>query len=101
MDLALSSRNNYLTLEEKETAAHLYKLLQEVANEIIEGRKDYEILEQYGLECMHALGFIPDYFSIVSQKNLKEPQHAERSLVILAACTLHQVRLIDNIKIQL
>ncbi|MCY4177949.1 MAG: pantoate--beta-alanine ligase [Endozoicomonadaceae bacterium] len=99
--LALSSRNNYLTHTEKKKAAGLYALIQKVASKISAGERDYTRLSQFGIEQMQESGFVPDYFNIVSTKTLKPPSDDESSLVILAACTLNNIRLIDNMQIQI
>lgn len=99
--LALSSRNNYLDETQKIHAASLNKLLVDIANKVQSGRRDYAKLSEYGLKEMASLGFKPDYLNIVSQHTLKAPVESESALVILAACTLNNTRLIDNVQIQL
>jgi len=99
--LALSSRNTYLSEEQKSQAAHLNKIINEVGKKITEGASDYLALSQYGLQQLATHGFIADYFNIVSQHTLKTPSIDETDLVILAAATLGKTRLIDNLKITL
>ena len=99
--LALSSRNNYLSAEKKTQASQLNTLMLEVADKIRDGQKDYVTLSEYSLNKMVELGFKPDYFNIVNSSTLKLPEPDDKALVILAACTLDETRLIDNIQIQL
>lgn len=96
--LALSSRNAYLSKEERKTAVVLYRQLAETANKIREGEKDYPALEIAGLERLNAGGFQMDYFNIRNAGDLGPP--GDGDLVVLAAGYLGQARLIDNMIIR-
>lgn len=96
--LALSSRNAYLSKEERKTAVVLYRQLAETADKIREGEKDYPALEIAGLERLNAEGFQMDYFNIRNVGDLGPP--GDGDLVVLAAGYLGQARLIDNMIIR-
>jgi len=97
--LARSSRNGYLTPEERSRAPALYRILSETAAAIEGGASDYSALEQSAGEKLAAAGFGLDYYSIRKAADLSEPESDERDLVILAAAKLGQARLIDNLRV--
>ncbi len=96
--LAMSSRNKYLTLSERERAPLLFKAIIDVAESIKRGRSDYENLEKNSISSLITAGFRPEYFSVCDSKTLKKPVNQE--LVILASAWLGKARLIDNITLQ-
>ncbi len=95
--LALSSRNRYLTPEEKVLAAELYQALSGIAEAVKAGGNDYQQLEAKAIAHLEDKGFKTEYLSIRNASNLGEP--IEEELVILAAAWLGKARLIDNILI--
>jgi pantoate--beta-alanine ligase len=95
--LAMSSRNAYLTPEERRQAPLLYQVLQETRQALVEGEKNYPALEERGKQVLKATGFRPEYFSIRRSQDLGIPQAEDRELRIFAAAWLGQARLIDNI----
>jgi pantoate--beta-alanine ligase len=97
--LALSSRNGYLSAEERARAPQLYRVLQETAEAIREGASDYADLEARATARLTEYGFKPDYFSVRRPGDLALPSAAEEELVILAAAYLGTARLIDNLRI--
>jgi pantoate--beta-alanine ligase len=99
--LAMSSRNGYLTIEERAIAPALYQTLQEMAQRIHGGGSDYSLLQQYGKTVLEKAGFRPDYLEIRRSDDLFPPTGGETSLVILAAAWLGRARLIDNLLIDL
>lgn len=96
--LALSSRNRYLSQQEKEIAANLYQTLSGIAEAIKAGNNDYQTLEADAIEYLDNKGFKTEYLSVRNAENLTEP--TERDLVVLAAVWLGKARLIDNIQIK-
>lgn len=98
--LAMSSRNGYLSPEERLVAPVLNRLLQSMCRQLLEGRSDYVALEEEGVAQLEEAGFEPDYLSIRRQ-DLKNPSKNEKKLVILAAARLGSTRLIDNCPIDL
>jgi pantoate--beta-alanine ligase len=96
--LALSSRNRYLSQQEKEIAAELYQTLSGIAEAVKAGNTDYQYLEAEAIEYLDNKGFKTEYLSIRNAENLTEP--AAGKLVVLAAVWLGKARLIDNIQIR-
>jgi len=97
--LALSSRNGYLSAQERAQAPLLAKTLQEVAQALAGGGRRFEELEARALDALRAAGFEPDYVSIRSSADLAAPDAGAeaRDLVVLGAARLGKARLIDNI----
>lgn len=99
--LALSSRNGYLSAEELQQAAQLYQQLQAIAADIIQGRRDYDVLEQTATAALNQLGWRVDYIEIRQANTLQKAQCTDQEIVILAAAVLGRTRLIDNLKVNL
>lgn len=101
--LALSSRNGYLSSEERAEAPFLYQTLNYVAEQTRAGHADLEALEQDAMNRLAARGWKPDYVSIRKRMNLQAPGRDEylagEQLVVLAAAKLGNTRLIDNLEI--
>ncbi len=97
--LALSSRNGYLSPDERREAPRLYKALQEVRDELAAGMHDYQRLELHGMSVLADNGWKPDYVAVRRRADLRPPLNGERELVVLAAARLGKTRLIDNIEI--
>ncbi len=97
--LAMSSRNGYLTPEQRAAAPLLYRTLQAIAEAVHNGERDYAALEATAAKVLREGGFRPDYFSIRRAEDLERPGTASEGLVILAAAYLGNTRLIDNIQI--
>jgi pantoate--beta-alanine ligase len=101
--LALSSRNVYLTEEEREEAPALYQALNAVANEVRGGHLDVFELERQAMADLTRRGWKPDYISIRKRSNLQPPAAGDlvqgEKLVVLAAAKLGNTRLIDNLEI--
>ena len=95
--LALSSRNRYLSEEERVQAPLLYETLTSVSGELQNGRRDFEELEAAALARLSDSGFDVDYFSIRRAQNLEVPDRDCDDLVVLVAAKLGGTRLIDNI----
>ena len=95
--LALSSRNSYLTAEQRKQAPFLYKSLLSCKEQILAGRRDYASLVSQAKADLLTAGFEPDYFEIRRADNLAEATADTRKLVILGAVRLGKTRLIDNV----
>lgn len=95
--LAMSSRNAYLTVEERKLAPQLYASLCQARNEVLSGVNGLTEIEDKQKSHLNSLGFIVDYFSICRSDNLQPAQHINSELVILVAAKLGKPRLIDNI----
>ena len=97
--LALSSRNGYLSAEERCRAPALYRVLAATAEALREGRSDYRALEAAARDELRDAGLRPDYFEIRRQADLGVPGPGESSLVVVAAAHLGRARLIDNLSL--
>lgn len=101
--LALSSRNVYLSAEERAEAPALFQSLNSVANEVRSGHLDIFELERKAMSDLSQRGWKPDYISIRKQSNLQPPSAGDMAqgekLVVLAAARLGATRLIDNLEI--
>jgi pantoate--beta-alanine ligase len=95
--LAKSSRNSYLSVEQRKLAPKLYESLRITAGLIRDGEKNYHYLEENGFKILRSAGFRPDYFSIRRADDLTLPREGERNVVILAAAYMGTTRLIDNL----
>ncbi len=99
--LALSSRNGYLTAQERLIAPELHKILQECRKAIACGFDNYPELEHHAIEALKGAGFEPDYFSVRDAITLRDVTVHTEQIVILAAAKLGQPRLIDNVTLNL
>ena len=97
--LAMSSRNNYLDAQQRQTAPQIYRSLQQAADAIKRGEDDYAQLEGVATATLEAAGFVVDYFTLRNAETLNPAKVGESNLVILTAARLGQTRLIDNIVI--
>ena len=95
--LAMSSRNQYLSDDERAIAPALYATLQDVAQALASGSEEYVALEEDALAALRQAGFEPDYVSIRRAETLDAPDRDSDELVVLAAATLGNARLIDNV----
>lgn len=94
--LAMSSRNAYLSSEEREVAPTLYMTLQQAAERLTSGERNYSAIEAAAINTLQAAGLRPDYFAIRRADDLGEPRREDGELRILAAAWLGSTRLIDN-----
>ena len=101
--LALSSRNMYLSTEQRAEAPALYQGLNFVANEIRSGHLDIFSVEREAMAQLAARGWKPDYMSVRKRIDLQPPSAGDLAqgtpLVVLAAAKLGTTRLIDNLEI--
>lgn len=95
--LAVSSRNSYLSAEERSRAPVLYATLRQLA-ERVQGGESFPAAERQALHELRAAGFEPDYVSVRRPADLGAPRTGDRSLVAMAAAWLGRTRLIDNLE---
>jgi pantoate--beta-alanine ligase len=95
--LAMSSRNVYLSADERRIAAELHRAMTESAR-LLRGGTDIETAMATGSEIITAAGFVLDYFELRHAKTLAPVASAKDGpLRILVAARLGKTRLIDNI----
>ena len=96
--LAMSSRNNLLSKEDRKKAPQLFKLLNLMKDKVMQKKLSFKEIEDDADRLLNASGWIVDYLTIRSAESLKFAVHDEKQIVILGAATLGSVRLIDNIE---
>lgn len=96
--LAMSSRNRYLTAEERAKAPVLHEALERVRARLLEGATEHATLARDAVESLRAAGFEPDYVEIRMASDLARPPPgaAAADLIVLGAARLGRARLIDN-----
>jgi pantoate--beta-alanine ligase len=101
--LALSSRNMYLSDQERAEAPALYACLNEVASDVRSGHLDIFDIERNAMAKLTQRGWKPDYVSIRKRNDLQPPSAGDlaqgEKLVVLTAAKLGVTRLIDNLEI--
>jgi pantoate--beta-alanine ligase len=105
--LALSSRNGFLSSEERVEAPELQKVLREVRARVLDlSERNTHVLkeiEKIATDMLVGRGWKPDYIAIRQQSDLAPITHeslqTEEPLVILTAAKLGKTRLIDNLEI--
>ncbi len=95
--LALSSRNQYLSAEERARAPRIHATLVQM-RELLTKRHAVSVVEQAAAAQLERAGFAPDYVAIRRAEDLMPPSGDERGgLVGLVAARLGNTRLIDNL----
>jgi pantoate--beta-alanine ligase len=94
--LAMSSRNQYLTSEERERAAIILRTLHAMRDQTRRGNAIADV-EKSAADALIAAGLKPDYAVIRRADDLADPDPGERHLVALIAARLGRARLIDNL----
>jgi pantoate--beta-alanine ligase len=95
--LAMSSRNTYLTVDERREAPILYATLKKMQSDLEYGDTDFKKMEENAVKSLKNAGFTPDYVRICRVVDLLPATTKDRELVILAAARLGKARLIDNL----
>jgi len=104
--LALSSRNGYLTAQEKAIAPILQQSLQWIADEVKSGFSQQDSIDFIGLakkaaKTIDEQGMKTDYIHVCHAKTLQPASEDDLELVILAAAHCGKARLIDNLQLTL
>jgi pantoate--beta-alanine ligase len=97
--LAMSSRNQYLSSEERALAPSIYQALQKAAQRLRAGDADFASIERAGFQALESAGFRSDYFSVRNASDLCSATASSRELVILTAARIGKARLIDNVQV--
>lgn len=95
--LALSSRNGYLTEEQRAIAPVLFQIIQQIGAAVSGGNKDFPGLLEAGKRQLDAAGLRPDYLEVREATHLRPATAQDSDLVILGAAFLGKTRLIDNL----
>lgn len=108
--LAMSSRNQYLTDDERRKAPVIHQLLVAAVARLRSGDRNFAAIERTGLEALEREGFRPDYFAVRRADDLSSPDantvnegNSDNSghLVVLVAARLGRARLIDNLQVRM
>tara|TARA_B100000242_G_scaffold141367_1_gene100521 strand:- start:256 stop:1110 length:855 start_codon:yes stop_codon:yes gene_type:complete len=107
--LALSSRNNYLSRKERKEASKVFKFISDIQNEIKlsfnEEKKilsvDLDLIHDNYVQIIEENGFEIDYLEFLDSKTLESCQNHSTTILIAIAVFFKQVRLIDNLVIDL
>jgi pantoate--beta-alanine ligase len=99
--LALSSRNGFLSEEQRAVAPVVYRSLSNIAESIKQGERDFPALISAQQQLLEASGLRPDYLEIRHALTLRPATAEDRDLVILVAAFLGTTRLIDNLHLNL
>jgi pantoate--beta-alanine ligase len=96
--LAMSSRNQYLSAEERRLAPTIYRQLQQAVTALKSGVREFARIEGTGRAALDSAGFRTDYFSVRDANSLAPAQPDTRNFVVLTAARLGKARLIDNLQ---
>ncbi len=97
--LALSSRNQYLSVAERAEAPRLYRVLQEVREAVRTGTHSWRTIEAEAMTELERHGWRPDYITVRRRADLLPPKDDDRELVVLGAARLGTPRLLDNLEL--
>ncbi len=95
--LAMSSRNTFITAEERPRANQLNRSLNWAAEQIREGKREYSEVEATAKMQIEKAGFKPDYFVVCDGQSLAPAVHDTENVVVLGAMYTQGARLIDNV----
>ena len=99
--LAMSSRNGFITPDERPKVAVLNRSLNAIKQAIADGRRDFTVLVDEARTQIEAAGFRVDYISICNSRTLEMAAHDDREITILGAMYTQGARLIDNVSVVL
>jgi pantoate--beta-alanine ligase len=88
--LAMSSRNHYLSADERREAPRLYRVLHKVKQGLPAAEAVAELVQA---------GWQPDYVEVRRKTDLAAPRTGDSDLIVLAAARLGNTRLIDNLEL--
>jgi len=98
--LALSSRNRYLSPEERKTALALYRELTSVADAVRDGRAACAPVAETAARALLTAGFDKvEYLTVVDAETLAPLEHVAGPARVAAATRLGRTRLIDNVAV--
>jgi pantoate--beta-alanine ligase len=97
--LAMSSRNGYLSREERLEAVRLTQNLRRIKEQVEGGSRRYQRLEEMAASDLTVAGWRVDYIALRNRAELAVPKPTDTELVVLGAAWLGKTRLIDNLEI--
>ena len=99
--LALSSRNRFLSVQERKIAPAIHEAPEASARRLTAGERDFLAIESNGWQMLARAGLRPDYFAVRDGRELQLPSTSSTELVVLTAARLGTARLIDNLRVSL
>ena len=99
--LAMSSRNSYITEQERPKVVVLKDSLEWIAQQVHEGARNFRELEMLAIERIAKAGFKTDYITLSNSKTLDPAAEDDLEITILGAIFTESARLIDNLSIRL
>ena len=99
--LAMSSRNGFITAQERPRANQLHGALNAVCEAIKGGERDFIKLEAEAKSYIEAAGFRADYVSICNSRTLAPAADDDDQITVLGAMYTQAARLIDNLSLEL
>ncbi|MEC7859958.1 MAG: pantoate--beta-alanine ligase, partial [Pseudomonadota bacterium] len=99
--LAMSSRNQLLSSSARSSAKDLYLVLQQAKQSAQMQGMSFSLIEDRSIKTLEEHGFMVDYFSIREKKHLVKPNKKDKELIILASAKIENVRLLDNVFLDL
>ena len=99
--LAMSSRNSYITEQERPKVVVLKDSLEWIAHQVQEGARNFRELELLAIERIARAGFKTDYITLSNSKTLDPAAEDDLEITILGAIFTESARLIDNLSIRL
>ena len=99
--LAMSSRNSYITEDERPRVTVLKHSLEWIAEQVEAGNKDFSQLETKAKQRIVHAGFGVDYVTISNSKTLDPAANDDLQITILGAMYTEAARLIDNLSVDL
>ena len=99
--LAMSSRNGYLSAEQRATATRIYAAMKQMHEAITASQESYDDIERKASQMLMTAGLTPDYVTIRNVTTLQPATPDDTTLVILIAAFMGTTRLIDNMQLTL
>jgi len=95
--LAMSSRNVYLSPEERQQALSLYQSLKIAENLYLNGERDAKKIKEEMIKHLSRFDKVKiDYVEIVDEETLEPIERIDRKVIVAVAAWVGNARLIDN-----
>jgi pantoate--beta-alanine ligase len=99
--LALSSRNAYLSADERENALSLKRALDAAQRAIEDGARDPDVVADVARLELDRPAVEPEYVEVVSARDLTPLERLDGEILIAIAARVGKARLIDNVVVNL